>query len=295
MMGESAKEKQVYELERFALEIRRQTIKELHSLGSGHVGGCMSIVELLAVLYGGILRVEPRKPDWEERDRLVVSKGHAGPAVYAALALRGFFPLEKLDTLNRPGTHLPSHMDAQKTPGVDMTTGSLGQGVSAGAGIALASRIAGKDIHVYTIAGDGECQEGQVWEAVLFAAAQKLDNLTLLVDRNHYQLDGSTEEVLPLGSLEDKLRAFGWNVFSVQDGHDVEQIYRILSETRGRQDGVPTAVVLDTVKGKGYPAAGRGPNHHMIMTDQDFEEAMRELDEEEKRLDAGKEAVGCMR
>lgn len=294
-MGESAKEKQVYELERFALEIRRQTIKELHSLGSGHVGGCMSIVELLAVLYGGILRVEPRKPDWEERDRLVVSKGHAGPAVYAALALRGFFPLEKLDTLNRPGTHLPSHMDAQKTPGVDMTTGSLGQGVSAGAGIALASRIAGKDIHVYTIAGDGECQEGQVWEAVLFAAAQKLDNLTLLVDRNHYQLDGSTEEVLPLGSLEDKLRAFGWNVFSVQDGHDVEQIYRILSETRGRQDGVPTAVVLDTVKGKGYPAAGRGPNHHMIMTDQDFEEAMRELDEEEKRLDAGKEAVGCMR
>lgn len=294
-MGESAKEKQVYELERFALEIRRQTIKELHSLGSGHVGGCMSIVELLAVLYGGILRVEPRKPDWEERDRLVVSKGHAGPAVYAALALRGFFPLEKLDTLNRPGTHLPSHMDAQKTPGVDMTTGSLGQGVSAGAGIALASRIAGKDIHVYTIAGDGECQEGQVWEAVLFAAAQKLDNLTLLVDRNHYQLDGSTKEVLPLGSLEDKLRAFGWNVFSVQDGHDVEQIYRILSETRGRQDGVPTAVVLDTVKGKGYPAAGRGPNHHMIMTDQDFEEAMRELDEEEKRLDAGKEAVGCMR
>lgn len=294
-MGESAKEKQVYELEHFALEIRRQTIKELHSLGSGHVGGCMSIVELLAVLYGGILRVEPRKPDWEERDRLVVSKGHAGPAVYAALALRGFFPLEKLDTLNRPGTHLPSHMDAQKTPGVDMTTGSLGQGVSAGVGIALASRIAGKNIHVYTIAGDGECQEGQVWEAVLFAAAQKLDNLTLLVDRNHYQLDGSTEEVLPLGRLEDKLRAFGWNVFSVQDGHDVEQIYRVLSETRGRQDGVPTAVVLDTVKGKGYPAAGRGPNHHMIMTDQDFEEAMRELDEEEKRLDAGKEAAGCMR
>lgn len=295
MMGESAKEKQVYELEHFALEIRRQTIKELHSLGSGHVGGCMSIVELLAVLYGGILRVEPRKPDWEERDRLVVSKGHAGPAVYAALALRGFFPLEKLDTLNRPGTHLPSHMDAQKTPGVDMTTGSLGQGVSAGVGIALASRIAGKNIHVYTIAGDGECQEGQVWEAVLFAAAQKLDNLTLLVDRNHYQLDGSTEEVLPLGRLEDKLRAFGWNVFSVQDGHDVEQIYRVLSETRGLQDGVPTAVVLDTVKGKGYPAAGRGPNHHMIMTDQDFEEAMRELDEEEKRLDAGKEAAGCMR
>lgn len=294
-MGESAKEKQVYELEHFALEIRRQTIKELHSLGSGHVGGCMSIVELLAVLYGGILRVEPRKPDWEERDRLIVSKGHAGPAVYAALALRGFFPLEKLDTLNRPGTHLPSHMDAQKTPGVDMTTGSLGQGVSAGVGIALASRIAGKNIHVYTIAGDGECQEGQVWEAVLFAAAQKLDNLTLLVDRNHYQLDGSTEEVLPLGRLEDKLRAFGWNVFSVQDGHDVEQIYRVLSETRGRQDGVPTAVVLDTVKGKGYPAAGRGPNHHMIMTDQDFEEAMRELDEEEKRLDAGKEAAGCMR
>lgn len=295
MMGEAVKEKHICELERFALEIRRQTIKELHSLGAGHVGGCMSIVELLAALYGGVLRVDPQKPDWEERDRLIVSKGHAGPAVYAALALRGFFPLEKLDTLNRPGTELPSHMDARKTPGVDMTTGSLGQGVSAGVGIALANHIAGKDVHVYIIAGDGECQEGQVWEAVLFAAAQKLDNLTLLIDRNYYQLDGGTEDVLALGSLEEKLRAFGWNVSSVQDGNDVEQVYRALSQTHGRRDGVPAAVVLDTVKGKGYPAAGRGPNHHMIMTDQDFEEAMRELDEEERRVEARREAGGCMR
>lgn len=252
------------------------------------------MVELLAVLYGGILRVDAQNPGWEERDRLIVSKGHAGPAVYAALSLRGFFPLEKLDTLNRPGTDLPSHMDAQKTPGVDMTTGSLGQGVSAGVGIALASRMAGKDVRVYIIAGDGECQEGQVWEAVLFAAAHKLDNLILLVDRNHYQLDGNTDDVLALGSLEEKLRAFGWNVFSVRDGHNVEQVYLALSEAKGRKDGIPTAIVLDTVKGKGYPAAGRGPNHHMIMTDEDFEEAMRELGEEKRRLDAGR-ADGCMR
>ncbi len=293
-MGKEAGEKDRYELERFALEIRRETIKELHSLGAGHIGGCMSMVELLAVLYGGILRVDAQNPGWEERDRLIVSKGHAGPAVYAALSLRGFFPLEKLDTLNRPGTDLPSHMDAQKTPGVDMTTGSLGQGVSAGVGIALASRMAGKDVRVYIIAGDGECQEGQVWEAVLFAAAHKLDNLILLVDRNHYQLDGNTDDVLALGSLEEKLRAFGWNVFSVRDGHNVEQVYLALSEAKGRKDGIPTAIVLDTVKGEGYPAAGRGPNHHMIMTDEDFEEAMRELGEEKRRLDAGR-ADGCMR
>lgn len=283
-MGELAGEKDICQLEYFALEIRRQTIKELHSLGAGHVGGCMSIVELLAALYGGILRVDAQNPGWEERDRLVVSKGHAGPAVYAALALRGFFPLEKLNTLNRPGTDLPSHMDAQKTPGVDMTTGSLGQGVSAGVGIALARRMDRKDGRVYIIAGDGECDEGQVWEAILFAAAQKLDNLILLIDRNHYQLDGGTDDILKLGSLEEKLGAFGWNTLSVEDGHDVGQIYRTLLEAHSLQEGMPTAVVLNTVKGKGYPAAGRGPNHHMIMSDEDFEEAMQKLGEEEKRL-----------
>ena len=284
MMEDLVKEKQMWELERFALEIRRRTLEELHNLGAGHLGGCMSMVELLAALYGGVLRVDPQNPQWEDRDRLVVSKGHAGPAVYAALALKGFFPLEMLNTLNRPGTRLPSHMDAGKTPGVDMTTGSLGQGVSAGVGIALANRIKGKNVHVYIIAGDGECDEGQVWEAILFAAAQKLDNVTLLIDRNHYQLDGGTEEVLGLGSLEEKLRAFGWNAVSVADGHDVGLIYQTVLEARLLYKDGPTAIVVDTVKGKGYPAAMHAPNHHMFITDEDFHEAMRELDEEERRI-----------
>ena len=291
----SREKKTVWELERFALEIRRQTIRELHSLGSGHVGGCMSIVELLAVLYGGVMKVDPANPHWEERDRLVVSKGHAGPAVYAALALRGFFPLEQLETLNRPGTKLPSHMDAQKTPGVDMTTGSLGQGVSAGVGMALAARMDKRSCQVCVVAGDGECDEGQVWEAALFAAAQGLDNLTLIIDQNHLQLDGSTDEVLSLGSLEEKLRAFGWQVLSVEDGHSIPQLRQALSAAWSGKDGRPTAVVLNTIKGKGYPAAMRGPNHHMIISDGDFEEAMEALAQEEQRLREREEAAGCTR
>ncbi len=291
----SREKKTVWELERFALEIRRQTIRELHSLGSGHVGGCMSIVELLAVLYGERLQVDPANPRWEERDRLVVSKGHAGPAVYAALALRGFFPLEQLETLNRPGTKLPSHMDAQKTPGVDMTTGSLGQGVSAGVGMALAARMDKRSCQVCVVAGDGECDEGQVWEAALFAAAQGLDNLTLIIDQNHLQLDGSTDEVLSLGSLEEKLQAFGWQVLSVEDGHSIPQLRQALSAAWSGKDGRPTAVVLNTIKGKGYPAAMRGPNHHMIISDGDFEEAMEALAQEEQRLREREEAAGCTR
>ncbi len=291
----SREKKTVWELERFALEIRRQTIRELHSLGSGHVGGCMSIVELLAVLYGERLQVDPANPRWEERDRLVVSKGHAGPAVYAALALRGFFPLEQLETLNRPGTKLPSHMDAQKTPGVDMTTGSLGQGVSAGVGMALAARMDKRSCQVCVVAGGGGCDEGQVWEAALFAAAQGLDNLTLIIDQNHLQLDGSTDEVLSLGSLEEKLRAFGWQVLSVEDGHSIPQLRQALSAAWSGKDGRPTAVVLNTIKGKGYPAAMRGPNHHMIISDGDFEEAMEALAQEEQRLREREEAAGCTR
>lgn len=283
MMEAALDRREALRLRRFALEIRRQTIRELHSIGAGHVGGCMSLVEAIAVLYGKVLRVDPAHPQWEDRDRLIVSKGHAGPVVYAALALRGFFGMEQLETLNRPGTHLPSHMDARKTPGVDMTTGSLGQGVSAAVGIALADRIKKLENHVYAIAGDGECDEGQVWEAALFAAAHKLSNLTLIVDRNRYQLDGSTQDVLDLGDVAEKLRAFGWKAVTVKNGHDLEEIYQALVQACTEQQA-PTAIVLETVKGKGYPAAKRGPNHHMILSDADYEEAMRALDEEEKRL-----------
>ena len=290
MMKAQLREEEILQLQRFALEIRRRTLQELHSLGSGHVGGCMSLVETMAVLYGKILNVKPDDPKWEQRDRLIVSKGHAGPVVYAALALKGFFPLSELDTLNRPGTKLPSHMDAQKTPGVDMTTGSLGQGVSAGVGIALADHIKKLHNHVYIIAGDGECDEGQVWEAAMFAAAHKLNRLILLVDKNLFQLDGSTDNVLKLGSMEEKLRAFGWAVHKVDDGNNVQQVLQALEWAREERE-CPSALVLNTVKGKGYPAAGRGPNHHMIISDADFAEAMETLRLEEELLNGEEEKL----
>lgn len=283
------------ELRVFAEEIRVETIKELAHLGFGHMGGSMSVTETLAVLYGGQMNYDPKNPAMENRDRLVMSKGHAGPALYAALALKGFFPLDRLNTLNQGGTTLPSHCDRLKTPGVDMTTGSLGQGVSAGVGMALAARMDKRSCQVCVVAGDGECDEGQVWEAALFAAAQGLDNLTLIIDQNHLQLDGSTDEVLSLGSLEEKLRAFGWQVLSVEDGHSIPQLRQALSAAWSGKDGRPTAVVLNTIKGKGYPAAMRGPNHHMIISDGDFEEAMEALAQEEQRLREREEAAGCTR
>ena len=189
----------------FAEEIRVETIKELAHLGFGHIGGSMSVVETLAVLYGGQMNYDPKNPTLESRDRLVMSKGHAGPALYATLALKGFFPLERLLTLNQGGTSLPSHCDRLKTPGVDMTTGSLGQGISLAIGLAMGAKMRGKDYTTYLILGDGECDEGQVWEGALSAAHHKLDNLIAFVDWNKQQLDGAIDDVLDIGDIGEKL------------------------------------------------------------------------------------------
>lgn len=267
------------ELKAFALRIRLGALEAIHSLGSGHLGGAMSISDVLAVLYGREMRIDPANPAWPERDKLVCSKGHAGPAVYSTLALKGYFPYEELHTLNRPGTRLPSHCDRNKTPGVDMTTGSLGQGTSLAVGMALGDRLKGRPSRTFLIVGDGESNEGQVWEAFSFAAARKLSNLVVLLDWNKRQLDGYTNDVLPMGDYTAKFEAFGFDTVRV-DGGDVEQLARALERTREGGDK-PYAIILDTVKGAGIPeVANTAMNHSMTVNDQQFQRWTAELTEQ---------------
>ena len=264
---EQAKKK---ELQALAVRIRLAALEAIHSLGSGHLGGALSIADVLAVLYGEEMKYDPQNPQWPDRDKLVCSKGHAGPAVYGTLAVKGFFPYEELKTLNRPGTRLPSHCDRNKTPGVDMTTGSLGQGTSLACGMALGDRLKGRDSRTFLIMGDGESNEGQVWEALAFASAKKLSNLVVLLDWNKRQLDGWTEDVYPMGDYVAKFRAFGFETVKV-DGNDVEAVAAALADTR-RGGDKPYAIVLDTVKGAGIDdVAQMVMNHSVSVSDDQFE------------------------
>ncbi len=248
----------------FAEEIRVETLREFAALGFGHVGGAMSIVEALAVLYGGEMRIDPKNPQWPERDRLVMSKGHAGPALYATLALKGYFPREVLKTLNQGGTILPSHCDRLKTPGVDMTTGSLGQGISLACGLTLGNRIQGRDSYTYLVLGDGECNEGQVWEGAMFAAHFKLSHLIGFVDLNKQQLDGKCDDVMHMGDMVDKFESFGWLTKKV-DGHNVDEILDAIHAGKA-QDEKPVMIILDTIKGNGCEfALQKFPNHHIAF------------------------------
>ena len=222
----------------------------------------MSVCDLMACLYGGVMRIDPKNPRWEQRDRCIMSKGHAGPAMYAALALRGYFDRSELVTLNRPGTNLPSHTDMNRTPGVDMTTGSLGQGTSLACGMALGEKLRGRDARVFLIVGDGEANEGQVWEACMFASAKKLGNLVLLLDVNGKQLDGCTKDILDTFDLAAKLEAFGFDTVSI-DGNDIEQVYNALERTRNGGDK-PYAVVLNTIKGKGVRQIEEMKSNHSV-------------------------------
>ena len=234
-------------------QIRRMTLECIGSIGSGHIGGSMSIVELLRVLYFDKMNVDPKNPKMEGRDRLIVSKGHAGPAVYATLALKGFFPKEWLYTLNRFGTNLPSHCDMNKTPGVDMTAGSLGQGFSCAVGVAIGSKLKKDGATIYAIVGDGESQEGQIWEAAMLGAQKKLDNLIAFTDKNNMQLDGYTDDINSLGDLKAKWRAFGWYTQEI-DGHDCEAISAAIDRAKAKK-GKPSMIILDTIKGKGVSFA----------------------------------------
>jgi transketolase len=271
----------IEELKRFATQIRLQSMREFHALGFGHVGGAMSVVEVLAVLYGAVMKVDPKNPGWKDRDWLVMSKGHAGPSLYATLALKGFFPASELMTLNRAGTNLPSHCDRNRTPGIDMTTGSLGQGMSTAIGVALGNRLDRRGSYTYLILGDGECDEGQVWEGALFAGHRKLDNLIAFVDYNKKQLDGYTKDICDLGDVAAKFAQFGWFAQDV-DGHDIEQIYAAIEKATAQHEQ-PSMIVLHTVKGKGCPFVEKTMlNHHMMFTKEQVDEVIALLEAELK-------------
>lgn len=258
-------------------EIRRLILKTIGTLGSGHIGGSLSIVELLAVLYEKHMNIDPKKPNMPGRDRLVVSKGHSGPAVYSVLCSKGYFGEDWLLTLNQPGTNLPSHCDMNRTPGIDMTTGSLGQGFSCAMGIAKASKLKNDGATVYTIIGDGESQEGQIWEAAMFAAQHKLGNVIAFTDYNKLQLDGEVREICDVAPLDEKWHAFGWNVLVVDDGHDCEAIDAAITSAKSSQK--PSMIILNTVKGKGISfaeAAGVG-NHSMQVTPEMMAVGLAEL------------------
>lgn len=267
------------ELKRFAVEIRKDIIYMIEKVGTGHVGGSLSIADLMACLYGGVMNVKPEEPRWAERDRIVLSKGHAGPAMYAALARKNFFPLRELDTLNQPPTNLPSHTDMNRTPGVDMTTGSLGQGASTATGIALAGKMKGKPYYTYLILGDGECEEGQVWEAAEFAASQDLNHLIAFVDSNVKQLDGTVEEIAGKPRFAEKFTAFGWNAIEVADGNDIAQIWNAIEQAKQNADAKPTCIVLNTVKGKGWISAEKAETCHSMGVNADqLKEAIANFD-----------------
>ncbi|MGI6077318.1 MAG: transketolase [Fastidiosipilaceae bacterium] len=270
--------KELLELQKFATQIRIETVKQVGIRGFGHLGGALSIADALAVLYGKVMNIRPDDPKWADRDVMVCSKGHAGPAVYSTLALKGYFPMEMLETLNQPGTKLPSHCDRNLTPGVDMTTGSLGQGVSTALGMALAQKLDNKDSKTYLFIGDGECNEGQVWEGAMFAHQHKLGNLVAFVDDNGKQLDGYTKDVMDVGNIAAKFESFGWDATTI-DGHDIEAIVDAI-EAALKVTDKPSCIVLKTVKGKGVKDLEDMMLNHHVRIDDDFtNKGLAELEE----------------
>ena len=274
----------IHELKICAEKIRLETLKIIHSTGFGHVGGSLSLAETMAVLYGEVMHVRPQEPRWEDRDWFVLSKGHGGPVMYAALGLCGYYPVEEAYTLNQPHTRFPSHTDRLMTPGVDLTTGSLGQGMSEAAGAALGNRLLGRNNRVFAVIGDGEADEGQIWEAAQFAAHYRLGNLICLVDDNKRQLDGACADVMSHGmGIGKKFEASGWKVINVEDGHDVAQIYRAVSSQTSPED-LPVCVILNTVKGKGAFFAEETGAHSSQPEEEAWQRAIRETEERLKVL-----------
>lgn len=267
------------QLQEASRQMRISILRSVAEAGSGHPGGSLSCTDILSALYfGGILNHDPRNPRLESRDRFILSKGHAAPALYAALAHAGYFPVEELLTLRKLGTRLQGHPDCRLLPGIEVSTGSLGQGLSIAAGMAAGLVLDGSDATVFTLLGDGECQEGQVWEAAMFSAHRGLDNLVAVVDRNGLQIDGATEDVCDPGDVALKFSAFGWNAVEV-DGHDIEAVMAALASAKADRSGKPTAIVAHTVKGKGVSFMenqagwhGKAPNAEQLAV------ALAELD-----------------
>lgn len=263
------------ELKQLSHGLRRSIIDMIHHAGSGHSGGSLSCAEIVTVLYENIMRVKPEQPDWPDRDRFILSKGHAAPALYATLARKGFFSVEELKTLRQLDSCLQGHPCMFKLPGIEMSTGSLGMGISVGVGMALSAKLLKKDYRIYVLCGDGEMQEGQNWEALMSLNKWGLDNITVIIDRNHVQLDGTESEIMPLGDMKTKLEAFGLNTVCC-DGHDVDALIKAFENTAG--SGGPAAIVAETVKGKGIAfMEGKNTWHGKVISDEDYELALQEL------------------
>jgi len=262
-----------------AYKARKHAITGVFNAQSGHPGGSLSIADILAVLYFEKMNIDPKNPDMADRDRFVLSKGHCAPALYGILAERGFFPVEKCEELRRIDSNMQGHPDMKGIPGVDMSTGSLGQGISAANGMALGAKLDNKDFRVYTILGDGEIEEGQVWEAAMFAAHYKLDNLTAFVDNNGLQIDGNIADVMNSNPIDEKFRAFNWNVITI-DAHDYDQIRSAIEQAKSTK-GKPTVIIAKSVKGKGVSfMENEAAWHGSAPNKEQYEQAVKELQEQ---------------
>lgn len=267
------------ELQKIANEVRKGIITGVHAAKAGHPGGSLSATELFTYLYFEEMNIDPKEPKKQDRDRFVLSKGHTAPGLYATLANRGFFPVEDLKTLRHIGSHLQGHPCILHTPGIDMSSGSLGQGISVAAGMALSAKLSGDSYCVYTLLGDGEIQEGQVWEAAMFAGFRKLDNFVAIVDNNGLQIDGRVDEVCSPYPIDEKFKAFNFHVINVADGNDFDELRAAFKEARETK-GMPTAIIMKTVKGKGVSyMENQAGWHGKAPNDEEYEIAMKELKE----------------
>lgn len=269
--------KRITELSIIANKVRRDALTAVYSAASGHPGGSLSIADVLTLLYFEVMNIDPKNPKDENRDRFVLSKGHTAPALYGTLAERGFFPVEDIPGFRHIDSYLQGHPDMNKVPGVDMSTGSLGQGVSAAGGMALAAKLDNKDYRVYSILGDGELEEGQVWEQAMFAAHYKLDNFTIFVDNNGLQIDGDISKVMNPNPIDKKFEAFGWHVINA-DAHDFESLMAAIDEAKATK-GQPTAIIMKSVKGKNVSFMENNPAWHGAAPKKDeYDQAVSELD-----------------
>ncbi len=267
------------ELQKIANEVRKGIVTGVHAAKAGHPGGSLSAAELFTYLYFEEMNIDPADPNKQDRDRFVLSKGHTAPGLYAALANRGYFPVEDLKTLRHIGSHLQGHPCMQHTPGIDMSSGSLGQGISVAAGMALSAKLSKESYRVYTLLGDGEIQEGQVWEAAMFAGFRKLDNFVVIVDNNGLQIDGRVDEVCSPYPIDEKFKAFNFHVINVADGNDFEQLRAAFQEA-GQVKGMPVAIILKTIKGRGVSYMEHQAGWHgKAPNDEEYETAMKELKE----------------
>ncbi len=272
------REERVKELEELCRQFRKDVLTVLHEVQTGHAGGSLSECEILTLLYMECANISKENQEAADRDRIVLSKGHGAPMLYRCLAEKGFFPKEELSTLRQPGSRLQGHPCSQKTPGVELSTGPLGIGLSASVGMACANRLQGNGAYVYTVLGDGELNEGTVWEAAMSAAKFHCDHLIAIVDWNKVQLDGKAEDIMPMHHMEERWKAFGWNVWRC-NGHSIAELYEAICEAKDRKNGKPNVILADTVKGKGVSfMEGTNAYHGKAISDEEYAKAMKELE-----------------